>query len=166
MKLIVTAFEPKKDKSYDMDNLLMLSTNDPEYASFMLVNTTTSIVNGLLSPKKKIGFVTGKTKVLKQLFNDADVKAGTDYSSIIGDHKIITIEKLASEVEDNQGFRPKINPETKKELTKNGETIVWKTLVVSSASDQNDEYITHDKDEIVAKKTKKTKVSSKDDLPE
>lgn len=166
MKLIVTAFEPKEGKNYDMNNLLMLSSNDPEYASFMLVNTTVSIVNGFLSPKKKIGFVTGETEVLKQLLSDANVKAGTDYSSIIGDHKIITVEKLASEVEDNQGFRPKINPETKKELTKDGEVIVWKTLVVPSGSDQSDEYITHDKAEVVVSKQEPATVSSKDDLPD
>ena len=128
--------------------LIRVNDNKPEFGSLMLVTpNVVTINNGFMNKRNKVGFITGRIEDLKDVIKHYKLKEGMDYSVIFGAHHIVTIEKLESDVPENQGFRIKINPQTEEELTKYGEKIYWKTEVVPEGSDVVNSFISHDRED-------------------
>ena len=63
---------------------------------------------------------------------------------MVSPHRIATLEVLETEVGEELGYSEKINPSTGEVLSKNGEVIFRKTLVVAEGSDIVDVLISHD----------------------
>jgi len=149
MKLKVTKWKEKVDSIYTANGLVRLNTNKPEYGSMMLTATTIAITNGYLNSKTKVGFVTAKVDELETLINEHKLKEGSDFSALVSPHRIVTLEKVASEIKDSDfGYTEKINPSTGEVLKKNGEVIYRKTEVVEEGSDIVDTKITHNTIEV------------------
>ena len=110
----------------------------------MLIAVVATLSNGFMNVKNKVGFIVGRLEDLKNLISTYDLKEGDDYSKKVAPHRIVTLEKLESEVSGQLGYREKINPTTGEVLTKDGETIMWKTEVVAEGSDIYDTFIKHD----------------------
>ena len=102
--------------------------------------------SGFMNKKNLVGFVTAEVSDLEDLIESNGVKAGDNYSEKVGPHRIITQEKVESELtaDEKLSFREKINPSTEEILTKDGEPIYRRTLVVAEGSDLVDTMITHD----------------------
>lgn len=126
------------------NGLVRVNPNKPEYGSMMLISSIAMLTNGFMNVRNRIGFIVGRVTDLQDMIKEYNLKEGDDYSQKVGPHRIVVIEKLESEVPENQGYREKINPTTGEVLTKNGETIFWKTEVVAEGSDIQDTYIKHD----------------------
>lgn len=150
MKLKVSKWEEKAGNELAANGLIRINPNKPEFGSLMLIAVVASLSNGFMNVKNRVGFVVGRVADLTNLVKEFGLKDGDDYSAKVGPHRIVTIEKLQSEAPENQGYREKINPSTGEVLTKNGETIVWKTEVVAEGSDIQDTYIKHDTETVDA----------------
>lgn len=150
-KLIVTAFNPSDEVVLEANGLIRVSSNNDEYGSIMVVQKQFKI-GGFMNRRINIGFITAKVEELHDMIETNGLKEGTDLSSTdLGEHKIVTIEKLESKLteEEIKSFRAKINPETEEELVKDGEQIYWKTEVVEANSEKVNIYIQHDKSDVV-----------------
>lgn len=144
MKCLVTKWNEKDGNELTANGLIRINPNKPEFGSLMLMATVITLSSGFLNKRNKIGFIVGEIENLNAVISEYKLKEGTDYSVAVSPHKIVTLEKLESETPENQGFREKINPTTGEVLTKNGETIMWKSEVVSEASDVVESLIQHD----------------------
>jgi len=108
--------------------------------------TSVEITNGFANTKNRIGFVTGEVDKLEAMVEEYDLKAGVDFSTHVGPHRIVIREKVQSDIlEGEKGWNEKINPSTKQILSKDGEVIYRKVEVVADGSDLVDVFITHDK---------------------
>lgn len=148
MKLTVAKWEQKEGNQLTSNGLIRVNPNKPEYGSLILLHVAMSISNGFANKRTKVGFITGAVDDLKDMITSFGLKEGSDFSEKVAPHKIVTIEKVESEVPENQGFREKINPTTGEVLTKNGESIYWKTEVIAEGLDTHDELIQHDKETV------------------
>ena len=144
MKCLVTKWNEKEGNELTANGLIRINPNKTEFGSLMLMATVVSLSSGFLNKRNKVGFVVGSIEDLEAVIGEYKLKEGTDYSVAVSPHKIVTLERLESETPENQGFREKINPTTGEILTKNGETIMWKTEVVSESSDVVETLIQHD----------------------
>ena len=84
------------------------------------------------------------------MIEEFELKEGSDYSELVGPHRIVTLELVQSKVPKdknggNSGYREKINPSSEEVMTRDGEPIYWKTEVVPEGSDLQDTLITHDR---------------------
>lgn len=148
MKLTIAKWEAKAGNTLESNGLIRVNPNKPEFGSLMLIAVVASLSNGFMNVKNKVGFIVGRLSDLKSLITNFDLKEGDDYSKKVAPHRIVTLEKLASEVEGKAGYREKINPSTGETLSKDGEIIMWKTEVVPEGSDVYDTYIRHDTVEV------------------
>jgi hypothetical protein len=148
MKCIVSKWEEKDGANkLTANGLIRINENKPEFGSLMLISQSVSLSNGFLNKRNIVGFVTGRVEDLEEVIKSFNLKAGSDYSVAVGPTRIVTIEKLESELTDSDlGFRAKMNPQTGEMLTKDGEEIHWKTEVVAEGSDLVDTYIAHDRE--------------------
>lgn len=145
MKLTVAKWDEKNGQNTLAKNgLIRVNDNKPEYGSLMLLNTTVALSGGFLNERTKVGFITGEVATLEKMVDTYGLKAGSDFSALVGPHRIVTLEKTESEIGEEKGYREKINPSSGEVLTKNGETIYWKTEIVAEGSDITDKYIQHD----------------------
>jgi hypothetical protein len=144
MKLTVAKWENKAGNELTANGLIRINPNKPEFGSLMLITVVTALSNGFLNVKNKVGFIVGRVEDLKNMIAATDLKEGDDFSKKVAPHRIVTLEKLESELEDTRGWKEKINPSTGEVLTKNGEVIMWRTEVVPEGSDIIDTYIKHD----------------------
>lgn len=144
MKLKVSKWEAKAGNELTANGLIRVNPNKPEFGSLMLISTVAALSNGFMNVKNRVGFIVGRVADLTNMIKEYGLKEGDDFSAKVGPHRIVTLEKLESEAPANQGYREKINPTTGEVLTKDGETIVWKTEVVAEGSDIQDTFIRHD----------------------
>ena len=144
MRCIVSKWNEKEGNELALNGLVRINPNKPEFGSLMVINNSMTVNNGFVNNRSKVGFITGEVTILETMIDQFNLKEGTDFSVAVGPHKIVTLEKLESDVPENQGYREKINPSTEEALTKDGESIYWKTEVVSEASDLTDTLIQHD----------------------
>ena len=144
MKLTVAKWNEKAGNELTANGLIRINPNKPEFGSLMLIAVVATLSNGFMNVKNKVGFIVGRLEDLKNLISTYDLKEGDDYSKKVAPHRIVTLEKLESEVSGQLGYREKINPTTGEVLTKDGETIMWKTEVVAEGSDIYDTFIKHD----------------------
>lgn len=144
MKCIVSKWEAKDGNDLTAKGLIRLNPNKPEFGSLMLINSSITIANGFANKRNKVGFVVGEIETLEDMIESFGLREGSDFSVAVAPHRIVTLEKVASDVPDNQGYREKINPSTDNVLTKDGEPIYWKTEVVPEGSDITDTLIQHD----------------------
>jgi len=144
MKLKVSKWEEKAGNELTANGLIRVNPNKPEFGSIMLISTVAALSNGFMNVKNKVGFIVGRVADLTGMIKEYSLRDGDDFSAKVGPHRIATLERLESEVPANQGYREKINPTTGEVLTKNGESIYWKTEVVAEGSDIQDTYIKHD----------------------
>jgi hypothetical protein len=136
---------PKEGDKYVADQMIRLSSGNPEFGSIMLLQVVPVIRNGFLNMRNRIGFITGDVKELTKFLAENNLKYGDNFNSVVEvPHKIISIEKLESEVGEKDGYRNKINPSTKEELTFEGEQIVWRTKVVPDRPENMDIHLNHD----------------------
>jgi hypothetical protein len=140
MKLVIAEFKEKEGNELLCNGLIRINPNKNEYASLMLIDASIKINNGFLNDVNKVGFVTGRTDVLKKLVERADLKPGDNFSEKVFDAKIVTIEKIEDEVdsETDFGFRIKINPSTQCALQHDKKDIYWKRVVVAESSSEKD----------------------------
>ena len=150
MKLKVTKWNEKEDTTYASNGLVRVNSNKPEYGSIMLMATTVVVANGFANTAKKVGFINGEVDQLKDMINEYNLRDGTDFNIAVAPHRIVTLEKIQSEIGEELGYSEKINPSTGEVLTKNGEIIFRKTEVVMEGSDVVDITITHDKESVIA----------------
>lgn len=146
MKCIVSKWEEKDGANkLTANGLVRINENKPEFGSLMLIAQTVTLSGGFLNKRNKVGFITGRVEDLEATIKAFNLKAGTDYSVAVGTpHKIVTIEKVESEVGDELGFREKINPSTEETLySKDGEAIFWKTEVQAGGDDLQDVLVDH-----------------------
>lgn len=146
MKCIVTKWNEKEGNELTSNGLIRINPNKPEFGSLMLLSVVTSLSDGFLNKRTKVGFIVGNIEDLNATIKEYKLKEGTDYSVAVAPVKIVTIEKLESDVPENQGFRAKINPSNDEELTKDGELIMWKTEVIAESSEIVDTLIRHDRE--------------------
>ena len=150
MKCIVSKWQEKEGNELTNNDLIRINTNKPEFGSLMLISQSVSLSNGFLNKRNIVGFVTGRIEDLKEVIKSFGLKEGSDYSVVVGPHKIVTLEVLESELTDaDLGYREKINPTTGEVLSKDGDAIHWKTEVVAEGSDLTDKYIEHDREVVV-----------------
>jgi hypothetical protein len=145
MKLIVTKWREKEDTEYSEDGLIRKNTFKPEYGSMMLVANEIVITNGFVNTKKKLGFISGNYDEMVKMIEKHNLVEGSDFSHSVSPHRIVILERLESEMEEEKGYSEKVNPSTGEVLTKDSETIYRKTEVVEEGSDIIDILITHDK---------------------
>jgi hypothetical protein len=145
MKLSVTKWKQKEDATYSEDGLIRLNTNKPEYGSLMLSTTVVTINNNFLNKSRRVGFITGKVEDIEDIILTNNLTDGSDFSKEVSPHRIITLEKVESEMtEDHKGFSEEINPSTGEVLSKEGQVIFRRTMVVSEGSDLVDTLVSHD----------------------
>jgi hypothetical protein len=149
MKLTVAKWNQKEDSTYSEDGLIRINTDKPEYGSLMLVAVVTSINNGFINKRNKVGFISGEVTQLEEIITEYNLKEGGDYSELVSPHKIVTLEKVESEVPEDKnggksGYKEKINPSTDEILSKDGEPIYWKNVIVEEGVDIENELILHD----------------------
>lgn len=148
-KLRIAKWEAKEGNTLTANGLIRVNPNKPEFGSLMLISTSLKLSNSFANVRPKVGFIVGRVTELEGMINEYNLKAGDDFSAKVGEpHKIVTLEKVESEIPENQGYRPKINPTTGEHLTKDGEPIYWKTEVVAEGSDVHDVYLQHDTDKV------------------
>ena len=144
MKLTVAKWEEKAGNQLAANGLIRINPNKPEFGSLMLIAVVASLSNGFMNVRNKVGFIVGRVTDLTALITNFSLKEGDDYSAKVAPHRIVTLEKLESEIGDELGYREKINPTTGEVLTKNGESIYWRTQVVPEGSDIIDTFVKHD----------------------
>jgi hypothetical protein len=145
MKLKVAKWQEKSGSKLEAEGLIRRNSNKPEYGSLMLTANTVAVNKGYLNFKTKIGFITAKVEDLMKLIENKKLSEGSDFSALVAPHRIVTLEKVSSEMtDDDRGYTPKINPSTGEILTRGGETIFRKTEVVEQGSDVIDLLVSHD----------------------
>jgi len=145
MKLQIAEWKEKDGNNLTEDKLIRKNTEKPEYGSLMLVSNTATLTNGFVNKRSKVGFIAGTVVDLESIIDEYNLKAGADYSTHVAPHRIVTLEKLQSELTDeDMGYSEKINPSTGEILKKGGETIYMKTQVVAEGSDIKDTFVSHD----------------------
>jgi hypothetical protein len=144
MKCVVTKWNEKEGNELTANGLIRINSNKPDFGSLMLMSTVVTLSNGFLNKRNKVGFIVGSIEDLEATIAEYKLREGTDYSVAVAPHRIVTLEKLESELGEELGYREKINPTTGEVLTKDGETIMWKTEVVPEGSDIVDRLIQHD----------------------
>jgi hypothetical protein len=150
MKCVVTKWNEKEGNELIANGLIRVNSNKPEFGSLMLMSTVVTLSNGFLNKRNKVGFIVGSIEDLEATIAEYKLREGSDYSVAVAPHRIVTLEKLESELGEELGYREKINPTTGEVLKKNGETIMWKTEVVPEGSDITDRLIQHDTDAVTA----------------
>ena len=150
MKCVVTKWNEKEGNQLTANGLIRINPNKPEFGSLMLMSVVTTLTNGFMNKRNKVGFVVGSIEDLEGAIEEYKLREGTDYSAAVAPVRIVTLERVESEVPENQGYREKINPTTEETLTKDGEPIYWKTEVVPEGSDIVDVLIQHDVEEVTA----------------
>jgi hypothetical protein len=144
MKLSIAKWKAKAGNELTANGLIRVNPNKPEYGSLMLITVVSELSNSYLNTKNKVGFIVGRIADLESMIKAYDLKEGDDFSKKVAPHRIVTLEKLESDLEDTRGWKKKMNPSTGEILTKNDETIMWRTEVVPEGSDVYDAYIKHD----------------------
>lgn len=145
MELSIAKWEAKAGNELAANGLIRVNPNKREYGSLMLITVMSAITNGFLNTKNKVGFIVGRVADLEKMIKTFNLKEGDDFSKKVAPHRIVTLEKLESELDDTRGWKEKMNPSTGEILTKDGETIMWRTEVVAEGSDVYDQLISHDK---------------------
>jgi hypothetical protein len=153
MKLTVAKWEEKEGNTLSENGLIRINTDKPEYGSLMLVAVVVTLSGSFANKRNKVGFITGAVTDLEAIIEEYGLKEGSDYSELVSPHRIVTLEKVQSDVPidkngGNSGYKEKINPETNETLTKFGEPVFWKTEVVDEGSDIQNEYILHDREPV------------------
>lgn len=144
MKLSISKWEAKAGNELTANGLIRVNPNKREFGSLMLITVVSAISNGFLNVKNKVGFIVGRVADLENMIKAYDLREGDDFSKKVAPHRIVTLEKLESELDDTRGWKEKMNPSTGEILTKDGETIMWRTEVVPEGSDTYDSFIKHD----------------------
>jgi hypothetical protein len=149
MKIKVTKWNAKEGDTYAANGLIRINANKPEYGSLMLMATTVVITSGFANARNKVAFINGEVAQLETMISEYNLREGVDFSLAVGPHRIVTLEKVESELGDELGYSVKINPTTGEILTKNGEPIYRKTEIVAEGSDIVDTVITFDREAVV-----------------
>jgi len=154
MECLIGKFQEKEGNDLVADGLIRITGNPSgdgvERGSMMLVSPTIEISGRFVNERNKVGFITGEVTTLNKMIAKYGLKEGVDFSQAVAPHRIVTIEKLETEVDpDDQSFNVKAVPESNEAyggtvLTKNGVPIVWKREVVPEGSDLVDTLIKHD----------------------
>jgi len=144
----VAAWQEKSGNTLTDDKLIRINDNKPEYGSMMVAQTVREFApGGFTNKRNKVAFIAGTVEDLKEMVKENGLKADSDFGKAFGPHKIITVEKLESEVGPRDGFSEKMNPTTEETLTSGGETIMRRTYLVPDASEAIDVLIAHDRAE-------------------
>jgi len=148
--LIAQWDEKKGQNTITDDKLIRINDNKPEYGSMMVTHKTREFgMGGFTNPKTRVAFIAGTVEDLKVMIKENKLVAGSNFSDAFGDHKIIAVEKLESEVGPKDGFSEKINPTTGEILTKDDEKIMRRTYLVPTANENLvDVLIEHDREEV------------------
>lgn len=147
MKCLVVKWNEKEGNTLTENGMIRINDNKPEFGSLMLVSPVTELSpGGFLNKRNKVGFIVGRVEDLEATLAEFKLVDGTDFSVAVAPHRIVTLEKLESEVQENEYYREKINPTTGEVLKKDGITIMWRTEVVAENSDIVDVKITHDRE--------------------
>jgi len=150
-KINVAAWQEKEGNTLTDDKLIRINDNKPEFGSVMVSSQVREFAPGGFTNKRtKVAFITGRMEDLKEMIKDHKLKNGSDFNAIFGDHKIVTVEKLETQVGPKDGFSEKMNPTTGEILTSDGVTIVRRTYLVGETSPMVDVLIAHDRDEVAA----------------
>lgn len=132
MKAIVTLAKGHSD-------VVMVSANNPESASIMLVSETMSANDqGFLVTEKRVGLFKGETAKIKAL----GLKAGDNFSEKVFPVRLVVKEAFSPFY---PGQKPKINPQTKAVITSEGAPVYRQTLVVAETSAEIDARLATDK---------------------
>jgi len=151
MKCLVAMWNVKEGNTLTENKLIRINDNKPEFGSLMLISPVTELsAGGFLNKRNKVAFIVGRVEDLQTTITEFKLKEGTDFSVAVAPHRIVTLEKLESEVQENEYYREKINPSTGEVLTKDGETIMWRTEVVAENSEIVDRKIVHDREPVAA----------------
>ena len=146
MNIKVMKLKEKPDIDYKVDGLVRVNPNKPEYGSIMLMAVVMTVNNNFLNARNRVAFVTGELHELETMINEYGLEEGSDFNEAAGPHRIVVLEKVQSEVGEEKGYSEKINPSTGQILSKDGEVIYRKTLLVVYGSDIIDLTIDHDRD--------------------
>ena len=137
MKAIVTLAKGHSD-------VVMVSVNNPESASIMLVSETMSANDqGFLVTEKRVGLFKGETAKIKAL----GLKAGDNFSEKVFPVRLVIKE---SHKPFFPGQEPKINPQTKEVVTSAGAPVYRQTLVVAETSAEVDAKLVTDREAVKA----------------
>lgn len=151
MKIRVAKWNQKEGNTLVAGDLVRVNDNKPEYGSMMVVSETREFSPGGFTNKRtKVAFIAGRVEDLEDMIQFDHLREGSDFNKIYGEHKIVTVEKLESEVGERDGFQEKINPSTGEVLTKDGEAIMRRTYLVPETSELQDTLIEHDREEVDA----------------
>jgi hypothetical protein len=146
MKCLVTKWNEKEGNTLTENKMIRINDNKPEFGSLMLISPVTELSpGGFLNKRNKVGFIVGRVEDLEATLTEFKLTDGTDFSVAVAPHRIVTLEKLESQVQENEYYREKINPSTGEILKKDGDTIMWRTEVVAEGSDIVEVKITHDR---------------------
>jgi len=171
MKLTVAKWEEKEGNTLSENGLIRINEDKPDYGSLMLVAVVVTLSGSFANKRNRVGFITGAITDLEAIIEEYGLKEGSDYSELVGEHRIVVLEKVKSDVPidkngGNSGYKEKINPATDEILTKYGEPIYWKTEVVDDGSDIKNDFIQHDlepvSDESLAEFSKEHEGAEKD----
>ena len=133
MKAIVTLAKGHSD-------VVMVSANNPDAASVMLVTETMTVNDqGFLQTEKRVGMFKGETAKIKAL----GLKAGDNFSEKVTPVKLVVKESHEPFYPRQQ---PKINPQTKQVITSAGAPVYRQTLVVSESSAEVDARLATDRE--------------------
>ena len=146
MKISVVKWNEKEGNTLTDDKLIRINDNKPEYGSMMVVSEAREFaLGGFTNKKTRVAFITGLVEDLEGMIEEHKLKDGSNFNQVFGEHKIVVVEKLASEVGERDGFSEKINPTTGEVLYKGGEVIMRRTYLVGAASELADTMIEHDR---------------------
>ena len=151
-KVLISEWTVKDGNTLTEDKLIRINDNKPEYGSMMVSCQVREFApGGFTNKRNKVAFIAGSVEDLKEMVKDDNLKAGTDFGKVYGAHKIITVEKLESEVGPRDGFTVKKHgdPDRRDEvLTCGGEVIMRRTYLVPASNEQLvDILIDHDREE-------------------
>lgn len=120
-------------KAQGQDHLVMISKNNEEYGSIMLIEHKPTLnEQSFLTLEKRVGFIKGKVKDLNNLISVFNLSDGSVYPGV----KLIVREAITPFFE---GQEPKINPETSEIITDENNNPVYRyTYVVSDTSSDID----------------------------
>jgi len=146
MNIKVTRWKEKPDVEYVADGLVRINPNKPEYGSIMLMALVVTVNENFLNNRHRVAFVTGEVDDLKEMVQEYELVDGDDFNEKFGPHRIVVLEKVQSEIGEEKGYSEKKNPSTDQILSKDGEVICRKTLLVAEGSDIIDVLVSHDKE--------------------
>lgn len=110
-------------KPTEADSIILASKN-PEYSSILVGCDTLGIKNGFLIQDKRRALYTGPTSSIEQLVDDYNLVEGSEFPI---EGKIIIIESTTPQYENQ---KPKINTNTKEEMTYEGALIYRSQILV------------------------------------